>query len=153
MESRVESAGPRKTSASNPVTQQESSSSDSDLVSVHVPRRLLLQSLLLTGGTADRTNTKISSETVFHMRKKLWLIQVFLLNHETSVGWMPSRRNMTYRWRWCRYFFKRSTWLILPSLRAADPAQGAARSFVRWAHAVPPVFGGRGRHRLSYLQT
>lgn len=33
----------------------------------------------------------------------------------------------------------------------ADPAHGAARASQRGAHAVPPVFGGRGGSRFSYL--
>lgn len=70
-------------------SQTKNSSSDSNLITVHVSRCFLFQSLLLSGGA---------------------------------------------------------------SLNTADPAQGAAWSSEGWTHAVPPVFGGRGRCRFSYLQ-
>lgn len=45
-----------------------------------------------------------------------------------------------------------STWLIIPPLSTADPAYGAAWSSEGRAHAVSPVFGRRGRCRLSNLK-
>lgn len=103
----------------------------------------------------DITNTKIGDKTmsIIHVRRKLWLIQVLLRiwdaarifsgalkKHCSSVFFMKNQ----VVWS--------STWLIIPSLSTADPAYGAAWSSEWWAHAVSPVFGGRGRCRLPYLQ-
>lgn len=72
-----------------------------------------------------------------------------MTNLETSSGsWDICSDLKTFH----RSDFGASTWLIIPSLNAADPAYGAAWPSEGWAHAVSPVFGGRGRCRLSYLQ-
>lgn len=102
------------------------------------------------------SKTRFSPEGLQHNKPKnirQWVIHIKknpMTNLKTSSG----------SWDICSdlkiihmYDFGASTWLIIPSLNTADPAYGAAWSSEGWTHAVPPVFGGRGWCRLSYLQT
>lgn len=59
-------------------SQTKNSSSDSNLITVHVSRCFLFQSLLLSGG-AETKETKIRDNSFIHIRRKLWLIHKLLL--------------------------------------------------------------------------